>query len=445
MLIEFRVANYRSIGEEQNISLIPAPKQKDFPANILLDGRYNALNSLAFYGNNASGKSNIIRAIGLLDRLVHTSAKASSTDPLPYDPFELREGWESRPTVFEITFALNKERYRYGVEFNAEKVISEWMFRKGESREVPLFERNDDVIDPKTSYRGSAKLIDAAVEATRPNGLFLSTCDMLNVEEAKEIFSWFRKLVIVDGLETEKEEFSIVSLWKSEGPREDIKSYFSKLHLNILDLDVTTKPFDIAELPVSMPDDLKQSLANSMSGRSTHTIFTEHRYYDKSGKPSDKTVKWKLDEKESAGTKKAFQMSGPVVYTLAVGGILVIDEIEAKMHPIMTLHTIQLFLDKNTNPNQGQIIFATHDTNLLSYCPIRRDQIYFCEKNGWESTEIYSLSDFTYKDDKKERPDADKEKRYFEGRYGAIPMLGNFKPVKVYGKKRTTRTESHQG
>jgi hypothetical protein len=120
------------------------------------------------------------------------------------------------------------------------------------------------------------------------------------------------------------------------------------------------------------------------------------------------------------------------------GGVLIIDEIEAKMHPKMTLDTIDLFLNKETNPHNAQLIFATHDTNLLTYSRLRRDQIYFAQKNKWESTEIYSLSDFVYigSNDpaklEKERPDTDKEKRYIEGRYGAIPMLGNIAELKPF-------------
>ena len=112
------------------------------------------------------------------------------------------------------------------------------------------------------------------------------------------------------------------------------------------------------------------------------------------------------------------------------------------MHPLITLDTINLFLSKETNPNKAQLIFATHDTNLLSYSKLRRDQIYFTEKNTWESTELYSLSDFVYlptEGDKpeKERSDTDKEKRYIEGRYGAIPCLGNIYPQNLHlnGKK----------
>ena len=131
-------------------------------------------------------------------------------------------------------------------------------------------------------------------------------------------------------------------------------------------------------------------------------------------------------------------MSGPVFWALMNGGVLIIDEIEAKMHPKMTLDTIDLFLNKDTNPHQAQLIFATHDTNLLTYSRLRRDQIYFAQKNKWESTEFYSLSDFVYigANDptklEKERPDTDKEKRYIEGRYGAIPILGDLVELKPF-------------
>jgi AAA15 family ATPase/GTPase len=139
-------------------------------------------------------------------------------------------------------------------------------------------------------------------------------------------------------------------------------------------------------------------------------------------------------ERESSGSIKALQLGGPIVLALMTGGVLIIDEIEAKLHPLITLDTINLFLNTESNPHQAQLIFATHDTNLLSYSDLRRDQIYFAEKNNWESTEVYSLSDFVYlrnnNKEEKERPDTDKEKRYIEGRYGAIPVLGPLMELK---------------
>lgn len=438
MLIEFRVANYRSIGEEQVLSLTPAPKQRDFPENIIREDRYESLNAIGIYGNNASGKSNLLLSMSLLDRLVHLSARTSSTTSLPYEPFLLREGWQTRPTRFEITFILDKNRYRYGVEFTREEVVKEWLYRKSQSREVSLFIREGETIDTGPGYKGNPKIIDAAVEATRKNALFLSTCDMLNVEEAKNIFQWFRYFHMINGLNTEDQAVNTIALLNTGNFKDLINTYFHRLNLGIEGVEIMAKDFDPTELPENLPEGARNLIEEELKGKTGFAILVRHRTYDKDGEPTGNQFTWRMDGQESAGTSKAFQISGPVFWALMNGGVLIIDEIEAKMHPKMTLDTIELFLNKETNPHQAQLIFATHDTNLLTYSRLRRDQIYFAQKNKWESTEIYSLSDFVYigSNDpaklEKERPDTDKEKRYIEGRYGATPILGNVADLKPF-------------
>jgi predicted ATPase len=433
MLLEFKVANYRSIGDEQTLSLVPAPKQKDHPQNIFENGRYKALNAVALYGPNGGGKSNVLRAMSLLDMLVQTSARSASTARLPHDPFLLREGWENKPTQLEITFVLGENRYRYGLAFDSERVRREWLYRKSLGREVVLFEREDDTIDVGSGFRVPAKILDAAIEATRDNALFLSVCDMLNIEEAKRILQWFWHFRMVDGLNTETQEIQTVELWEKKEYREKILRYLTSLNLHIVGLDITTKEFDESSLSEDIPAEMRAHLSNMLRGKQSYSVLARHRRYDASGQPTDDTQTWLWEERESSGAKKAFQLSGPVLWALANGGVFIIDEFEAKMHPLLTLSTIEVFLDRASNPHHAQLIFATHDTNLLSYAKLRRDQICFAEKNKWESTELYALSDFVYFGEKngeftseKERPDTDKEKRYFEGRYGAIPALGNF-------------------
>ena len=129
MLVEFRVANYRSIGEEQVLSLRPDSKKSDGDNNLVFDGKYSALNALALYGANASGKSNLLLSMSLLDSLLHLSARASSTTKLPYDPFLLREGWDEKPTKFEITFIMQGVKYRYGVEYSLDVIEREWLYK----------------------------------------------------------------------------------------------------------------------------------------------------------------------------------------------------------------------------------------------------------------------------------------------------------------------------
>lgn len=434
MLLEFKVSNYRSIGEEQIISLIPATNQKEHIQNVLTQGKHRALNVLSFYGPNGGGKTNLLKAMSLLDRLVHVSARTSSTAKLPYDPFLLRDGLETKPTRFEISFITEDNlRYRYGLAFTDSQVEKEWLYRKSTGREVYVFERKLDVIDVSSGFKGSKKLIDAAIDATRSNALFLSTCDMLNIEEAKKIMRWFQKFYMLDGLNTEDDLIRTVSLYDSKQFDEDIRKYLTSLGLGLMDIQVATQDFEESSLPNNLPEHLKKELTERLTGSQSYVVNALHQMYNNQGEPTKRKQVWDFAERESAGTQKAFKISGPILWALAHGGTLIIDEIEAAMHPIMTLNTIALFLDKQNNPNNAQLIFATHDTNLLSYSTLRRDQICFTEKNKWESTEVYSLSDFVYFEEKngefkseKERPDTDKEKRYFEGRYGAIPVLGDF-------------------
>jgi len=409
MLIEFKVSNYRSICEEQILSLVPASNQKDFPDNIIKIGKNLVLNGLALYGANSSGKSNLLKAFELLNKLLYVSTRSSSTAKLPYDPFLLKEGYNSKPTKLQIIFIIDKTRYRYGIEFNQEEVLVEWLFRKKKGREVNLFNRSKETIEISSGLKGSKKLIDTAIEATRNNALFLSFCDMLNVKEAKVIFKWLNNLIYVDGLDTSKEAFQTFKLMEDEVYKVKIKEYLALLKLGFEDVLIQKKEFEASELPNDMDESTKQTIIKELTGGIRIQVHTIHAKYDENGKQKKDSVIWPMGERESAGTQKAFQFSGPIIYTLLNGGILVVDEIEAKIHPILTLNTLKLFLSKQTNPLNAQIIFATHDTNLLSYSNLRRDQINFVEKNKWEGTEVYSLSDFKYfENNQKERPDTDR-------------------------------------
>ena len=429
MLLEFKVCNYRSIGEEQILSLVPTSNQKEYGENIFQEGKYSALNGIAIYGANGSGKSNLLQALGIMNRIVRISARTSSTTKLPYDPFLLREGFSDKDTEFEIVFALGDIRYRYGFAYNSAAINKEWLFRKVKGRETKLFEREKDIIDVSSGFKASVKLAELAIEATRDNTLFLSVCDMLNIEEAKTILRWFSQVNIVNGQDSHIHEIQTASLLQQEPYSGIIKEYLKTVCLNIQDVDVQNRELDEKELPSSINDNVK----NLLKGTKQIKVLAQHIIYDLQANPTSRTQKWDWDDRESSGSRKAMHLSGPILWTLANGGVLVVDEIEAFLHPIMTLNTIEIFLNPDSNTQKAQLIFATHDTNLLNYARLRRDQIYFAEKNNWESTELFSLSDFKYIGEKdghtfteKERPDADKEKRYIEGRYGAIPALGKF-------------------
>lgn len=430
MLIEFSLANYRSIGDKQTLCLIPAPKQKDFIDNIITEANHSALNAIAIYGSNASGKSNLLRSIGVMESIIRKSARTSSTTKLPYDPFKLKEGYADKPTEMEIVFVIDNKRYRYGFSYTQTNIVSEWLYRKNIGREVPVFIREYDAIDVRASFQGSKKLIDTAIEATRDNALFLSQCDSLNIEEAKNIISWFNTLLVINGLNTERHESTTVELWQQHDYHDKINQYLNMISLDIQKIDIAVKEIDEKNLPPDIPNSIREKLI----GAKQYNVKSLHSVYSKDNHPTKTPILWDFDNHESEGSKKALQLTGPILKALLNGEILIIDEIDAKLHPIMTLNIIDMFLDPSCNLKHAQLIFATHDTNLLSYARLRRDQIYFAEKNKWESTEVFSLADFVYFGERngktieeKERKDSDKERRYMEGRYGAIPLFGEFR------------------
>lgn len=424
MLIDFRVSNYRSIADEQALSLVPEKKQRDHLGNIYEHGKYEVLNAIGIYGANASGKSNLLRAMKVMDTMLTTSASGSSLKALPYEPFRLREGMTDHPTTFEITFLLNESKYRYGFSYTNKAIKAEWLFRKKTGRESTLFQREDDIIDCTSALQGKQALINAAIEATRENALFLSFCDTFNIEEARAIFQWFNKFHVIDGLTTEDQALTTIVMYESDQDlSQAIDAYLSRAkNLGIEGISINKRAFDPNELPTTLDANARELITTQLSGKTNVTVLAAHSVLSKDGKKTGEVISWSMDDHESAGTNKIFHLIGPVIHTLKYGGVLVIDEIEAKMHPLLTLDLINMFLKEETNPKHAQLIFATHDTNLLSYAPLRRDQIYFTNKTQFNSTELYSLSDFKYLE-KAERPDADKEKRYLEGRYEAVPFF----------------------
>jgi AAA15 family ATPase/GTPase len=199
------------------------------------------------------------------------------------------------------------------------------------------------------------------------------------------------------------------------------------LDLGFEDLSTSKKPFDPRELPKDMPEALVKQLITELEDSYRIDIKTIHKKYDASNNVKA-TIEFDMRSQESSGTNKLFNISGPVFDVLNEGGVLVVDELDASLHPLLTLAITKLFNSKEFNRNNAQLIFATHDTNLLYYGNYRRDQIYFVEKNQYGASQMYSLVE--YKEEGKTiRKDRSFEKDYIEGRYGAIPFIGNLSNI----------------
>lgn len=205
---------------------------------------------------------------------------------------------------------------------------------------------------------------------------------------------------------------------------EESLNFFKTLKLGFKDLLTSEAEFDPSEIPDDMPKNLKTKIIKELTGQKMVKLDASHNKFDKNGNVVGE-VYWDRDDNESQGTNKIIDLSGPIFDTLASGKLLVIDELDAKLHPLITTHIVNLFNDPKTNSNNAQLLFATHDTNLLSSELFRRDQIWFTEKDRFEQTDLYSLYNFNLPDGTKVRNDGNFEKNYIRGRYGAIPFITN--------------------
>ena len=426
MLINFSVGNYRSFKDVVTLSMVAAritSKNKQIDTeNVFQVGNVSLLKSASIYGANASGKSNLFRAFRFMRWFVLRSTDANSEDLIKAEPFLLSAETEQAPSFFEVIFVQDGIRYRYGFEVSVNKVHAEWLFRTVK-RETELFWREDDNIAIKEGFKEGKGLEDR----TRSNALFLSVVDQWNGETAGKIVSWFRKVGIISGLDDRAYLGFTVNQMVDQTPIAlKIQDFMRRMDFGILNVLAEKRNSNPKFLSMlldqidNVPDDLRNALSNDEWF--VPVVKTKHQKYAESGQKTA-LVEFDMDDHESEGTKKAFALSGPLLHTLQDGRVLFVDELDARLHPKMTREIIRLFNSNDTNPKNAQLIFATHDANLLDNRFFRRDQIWFTEKNRYGATDLYSLVEY------KIRNDASFEADYIAGKYGAIPYIRNIKSL----------------
>ena len=424
MLLEFSVGNYLSFKAKTTLSLVATPIKEHVDTNIFSTERYNLLKGAVIYGANSSGKSNFIKAMSTMRRLVLQSFDQSSANELDIVPFLLSTETESKPSSFEAIFLIDNIRYRYGFEVNNNNIHAEWLFEAQKQAEKPLFIREQAGIEVMTKVFPEGKDLE---ERTRDNALFLAVVDQFNGRIAKKIMRWFNNFITISGLRHEGYKGVTFGMLEDKDTEKTLMDFYNKLDLGFDDITITQKPFDPKELPGNMPEGVLKHLVTDLEGAFKIDIKTIHKKFDSKDKLVG-NIEFDMRSQESAGTNKLFNISGPVFDVLNDGGVLIVDELDASLHPLLTLAITKLFNSNVFNHNNAQLIFATHDTNLLYYGNYRRDQIYFIEKNKFGASEIYSLVE--YKEEGKTiRKDRSYEKDYIEGRYGAIPFIGNLSNV----------------
>lgn len=429
MLIQFTLKNYKPFKDEVRFSMVASnydktTRQED---NIVEVPRFGLklLKSAVIYGANASGKSKLAEGMQFMRNFViRSSSDTQKGDKIPVQPFLLSTETESEPSEFEIMFVQDSELFRYGFEVSPDKVEAEWLFHRAKTKEVEIFYRDSQQFElHEKRFKTAKPLVDKKM--IRSNALLLSVAAQFNDKLAGKALEWFKKFNVISGLQEERYHGFTMSQAKEDEGRQEILALLKKADMGIDDL--TLKLLEPGNFPQGMPKELQEMIEQKLreeGGEVFTDVLTAHKKYD-ADKRSVGTVQFSMDKDESSGTRKFFALSGPVLNTLEHGKVLVGDELESKMHPNLVCQLVALFNSKRQNPNNGQLIFNTHDTNLLSSGIFRRDQVWFVEKDRYGAATLFSLGDF------EARKEENYEKNYLRGKYGAVPILEEFSPVYI--------------
>lgn len=429
MLLQFIVSNFRSIKDTVTLSMNTASNKESEHSFQVRD--YHLLNSAVIYGANASGKSNVLQAMGFMCHLVLNKPKITqSTDKLLHQPFRLNTETEQASSYFEIVFFLEDIKYRYGFEADSTTVYAEWLFSDESGKEARLFERDSE---QNLHYVNKQKFKEGIGLKVPGNHLFIWKCDQNNGEISKKILQWFVRFNFIDGLENESYANFALTQMANSGSKTELLKLVKTADLGIEEIAVGQK--DVTNMATqhfmndpSIPKEVKQKMLHEVNNGASawiESLQSRHKKFNAENQEIG-SVLFELYEDESQGTQKFFALSAPILDTLESGGVLLIDELDASLHPMLTECLIKLFNNKELNKHNAQLIFVTHDIHLLSVPELfERDQIWFTEKNKYGSTNLYSLLEFRKNNKGKDvRATDNLEKHYLQGRFGAVPYLG---------------------
>ncbi len=416
MLIEFSVANFMSVRDRQTFSLCRGRGDELVETNTFkakAASEFELLRSAAIYGPNASGKSNFVYALRIMQVIVRESATGLKRgDDLPVMPFRLNQSARRAPSEFEVSFIVDGVRYQYGFSATTERVHQEWLLAYPKGRPQHWFGREWNEHSDSHDWDLGNNLIGEKKlwkKSTRDNALFLSTAVQLNSEQLRPVYDWFDNTLRMSGTEGLPVDYSAKFC---EGKQKaQILKFLGMADLNIADIMVEKRPFDIDTLPEEMPAAVKEAFIEDLKDKQFVEIKTVHKGAD------GEAVLFDFNE-ESIGTQKFFAYAGPLISVLNNGCVMFIDELHNSLHPKLVWMLVNLFHSNEYNPKNAQLVFTTHETSILNQEVFRRDQIWFCEKGEEQETNVYPLTDFS---PRKGRENL--ELAYLSGRYGALPYL----------------------
>lgn len=407
MLIRFRASNFRSIHETVELVLQgQRTRRSNVPGSSVA----------AIYGANASGKSNVLRALAFARNAALSSHRQwNPTGPPPRRTFALNESARSEPSLFEVDALVEGTRYQYGFALGPQVVEEEWLYAYPEGRRRLLFTRDDQEFDFGRGLKGSNRAI---ADLVRPNSLFLSAAAINNHEGVQPIYRWFDQMNFVGLATSDPSQNRLTIGMLDDDDRSDVERMLAVADLGITGVAVRHEEIDQAfatalkDLIASVVGD--QEKIESIAPGNTQPMV-EFKHMTASGETIDISL-----SNESRGTQMWFAHIGPVLTALRQGSVLVVDELDTSLHPRLSSEFIRLFDDPETNPRGAQLIFSTHDTTLLGNLVrhrLARDAVWFTEKDNTGATHLYPLTDF------RPRSTEALERGYLQGRYGAVPIV----------------------
>lgn len=401
MLLTFRVANHRSLREEQELSFVATEfnERTARPTGLRQDGRsVSVLPVLGIFGSNGSGKSNVLSALRFMRSAVLDSfADWAKEEGVPRDPFALAPEAAEETSLYEVELLLGEVRYTYGFEISGVRVEAEWLHAYPTGRRQVWFERRADRPENEDEFRFPGTGLTGSkgeyTRFTRRNALFLTVAAAMNHPQLAAVHRWFTDnlWLVTSGQDIlARTHWTRQKLTGDAAFRERLVLLLRAADLGITDISVTAGEDDIRLL---------------------------HQGTDSRG-----DVPLDFWSQESLGTHAWFAFLGPLVHVLDRGGTLLSDELDASLHPRLAAEVIRLFQDDQANPRQAQLVFTTHDATLLGPSvaerPLDRDQVWITVKNGAGETDLYPLIDAH-----KARKDENLERRYLRGHYGGVPRV----------------------
>ena len=416
MLIDFTVGNFLSFNEPVTLSMEQAKIDEHQDSNCFDAGKLKLLKSAVVYGANSSGKSNLLFAMSFFIKYVWGNLFPDVINKVYY---RLSTANIKKPTFCEIRFILDTEIYRYGFEADYQKVHSEWLFVKPNQlhgTERKMFSREFDEYDINSVNFKNAKGLK---EKTKSDRLFLNIAFEFNQPVAVSIMNWLEDFTPNPDIDYDNLFELSCELYSDPDIKKYAVDFLSQFNLGFENFDVNqANQYNFEREELIDSSDILSSDRNSSLDENSE-IVTYHNVYDLDGNIVG-VDKLDLGDDESLGTHKIFAFSSMLISKLINGGVLIVDELDASLHPLLTQKIIELF-HSPINDKNAQLIFSTHDTNLLSSEFFRRDQIWFTEKDEYGATDLYSLVEI-----KETRKDASFAKNYINGKYGAIPFIGDF-------------------